>query len=374
MLHAHENQICTRCIMDTSDPDIEFDANGVCNHCRKAEWLISHVLNDPNREVKLARLIETIKISGRNKQYDCIIGLSGGIDSTYVAYKVKEFGLRPLSVHLDNGWDTDVAIDNIQRTVDQLGIDLYTYVIDWSEYRDMQVAFLKASVPHVEHPNDHAITAILHRVAAKHGVRYIVVGSNISTESYGVKSWSGGQRDWKYIKSIHERFGKVRLKTYPYMSGFDIFKYKYRCRHETISILDYIPYIKEEAMNVLERKIGWTYYGGKHYESLFTKFFQAYILPQKFGIDKRRIHLSALIASGQINREQALKKMEEELYPEDQLREDMNKVINKLGLSKQEFDEIMNLPPRSFWDYPSYENSWWFKYLYPMVRRKSNLQ
>ena len=368
-----EYQICSHCIMDTSDPDIIFDANGVCNHCKEAKKMINSILYDSHREEKLNKLVATIKADGEGKPYDCIIGVSGGVDSTYVAYLVKKLGLRPLAVHLDNGWDTEISVRNIEKTLEKLDIDLFTYVIDWEEFKDLQISFLKASVPHTEHITDHAIHAILHKIAAQKKVKYILIGSNISTESYGVKSWSGGQRDWKYIKNIHKAYGRVPIKTYPYMSGFNIFKNKYLLNQQDISILDYITYIKEDAMGILEKELEWTYYGGKHYESLFTKFFQAYILPNKFGFDKRRIHLSALIASGQITRQQAMVEMEKELYPEAELKEDKIYVLKKLGLSDTEFENIMNLPIKTFWDYPSYENSWWFKWLYPILKRDASI-
>lgn len=355
--------------MDTSDPDIIFDADGVCNHCKEADWRIKNILHDPDKDDKLKQLIAKIKVEGQGKPYDCIIGVSGGLDSTYVAYLVHKLGLRPLAVHLDNGWNTEVSVRNIKKTLECLAIDLFTYEIKWEEFKDLQLSFLRASVPHVEHPTDHAILAILHKVAAMHGIKYILRGSNISTESHSVKSWSGGQRDWKYIKSIHEKFGKVRLKTYPRLSGFQIFYYQKILKHQDISILNYVSYTREEAMKIIETELGWTYYGGKHYESLFTKFFQAYILPVKFGIDKRRMHLSALITTGQITRDQAMNEIQNELYPLDEFNEEKMYVLNKLGLSKLEFKQIMELPPKKFEDYPSYETSWWFKIFYPILRR-----
>lgn len=366
-------QICTRCIMDTSDPEITFDDAGVCNHCKEADRMNHEILNDPHKDDKLNHLVAKIKDEGRSKPYDCIIGVSGGVDSTYVAYLVNKLGLRSLAVHLDNGWNTEISVRNIERTLERLNIDLYTYVIDWDEFRDLQLSFLKASVPHAEHPTDHAIMAILHKVAEEQKVKYILRGSNISTESYGVKTWSGGQRDWKYIKSIHKRFGKVPLKTFPHINGVDLLKNKFFLHHQEVSILDYVTYIKEDAMKVLENELGWTYYGGKHYESLFTKFFQAYILPTKFSFDKRRIHLSALIASGQITRDQALIEMEKELYPDADLKEDQTYVLKKFSLTEEQFKEIMQKPNKTFWDYPSYENSWWFKFMYPVFRRKISL-
>lgn len=366
-----EIQICTRCVMDTTDPDIEFNEEGICNHCIKSESIIKGIqlFNKEVQNEKFNKIIDEIKQAGRNKKYDCIIGVSGGVDSTYVAYIVKKAGLRPLAVHLDNGWNSELSVSNIEKTLKVLDIDLYTEVLDWEEFKDLQLSFLKASVPHCEHPTDHAITAILYKVASMNNVRYIILGSNISTESYGVKSWSGGQRDWKYIKSIQKIFGNVKLKSYPNLSGSKLFFYKYIKGIKTVNILDYVAYVKEDAMRIIQKELGWQYYGGKHYESIYTRFFQTYILPRKFNIDKRKIHLSPLIASGQITREEALEELRKEIYPNNLIQDDKEFVIKKLGLSEKEFDDIMDAPVKSFWDYPSYENSWWFKYLYPLFRR-----
>jgi hypothetical protein len=272
-------------------------------------------------------------------------------------------GLRPLAVHFDNCWDSELAVHNIEKTLKTLHIDLYTSVANWEEFRDLQLAFLRASTPDSEIPTDHAIHAVLNQNALKHGLGYIIIGSNFNTESILPKAWSYGHYDWKYIKNLHRLFGKRPLKTYPKMSYWDLFFFRFIKRVQYINIFDYIDYNREAITEVLTNEINWQNYGGKHYESLYTRFFQAYILPAKFGFDKRRAHLSNLICCGQISREQALEELKQELYPPAQLGEDKNYVIKKFGISREEFEGIMRLPPKSFGDYPSYERSWYFKSL-----------
>lgn len=358
-------RICTRCIMDTTDPDIEFDENGVCNHCREYDKRVKERLRvDEAGQQKLKELVNEIQIRGRNKKYDCIIGVSGGVDSTYVAYLVKKLGLRPLAVHLDNGWDSEVAVRNIEKALKKLGIDLYTYVVDWDEFKDLQLSFLRASVPDAEIPTDYAIRVVLYQVAAKEGIQFIVTGSNVATEGHLPAKWSYGHVDWKYIRSVHKKFGKVRLKTFPHRSllGFlcDIFIK----RITAINILNYAPYVKNDAVRIMERELGWEYYGGKHHESIYTRFLQAYILPRKFGIDKRKTHLSTLICSGQMTREEALEEVKNDPYPTDEMmRNDTGYVLQKLGLNDEELEEIMSLPIKTFKDYPS--NYW----LFPTMRK-----
>jgi len=365
-----EYKMCTRCVMDTTDPDIVFDSNGVCNHCTKALELYKEITSDKSRETKLQALIKEIKNKGVNSKYDCIIGISGGVDSTYVAHIVKELGLRPLAVHLDNGWDSELAVSNVEKVLKGLDIDLFTYVLDWEEFKNFQLSFVKASVPHCEHPTDHAIVAILYRIAKMHNVKYIIYGSNTSTESIAVKSWSGGQLDWKYLKNIQKRFGEVKLKNYPHVSGFGLIYFRKMKKIRTINILDYVDYNKERAMEFLQNKLGWVYYGGKHHESIYTKFFQTYILPHKFNIDKRKTHLSSLICNGELTREEALSELSLEMIPADQVENDKEYVCKKLGISEEQFDIYMNEPVKVFSDYPSYENSWYFKALYPFFRRR----
>jgi N-acetyl sugar amidotransferase len=367
----NDYRICARCIMDTSDPDIRFDENGICNHCIKAERLLKTEPFCLPLEIKQKRFLELaseIKLKAKGKKYDCVIGVSGGGDSTYAAYLVKKAGLNPLAVHLDNGWDSKLAVTNIEKTLKKLGIDLYTYVIDWEEFRDLQLSFLKASTPDSEVPSDHAIVAILYKMASKYGINYILAGTNISTESILPASWSHGHSDWKYIHGLQKRFGTAKLKTFPHFTLLQLFKYIAVRKVKFISILNYVDYVKSDAVKILQEELGWENYGGKHHESIYTHFYQAYILPTKFGFDKRRAHLSSLIMDKQITREQALEEMQKEIYIPEKLNEDQEYVVSKFGITEKEFSEIMNRPPLKFDDYPSYENSWYYKLLFKIYR------
>jgi len=369
-------QICTRCIMDTSDPEISFDDDGVCSHCHYYDGLASaFIWDEVTRKEKLDRLVDRIRVSGRGQDYDCIIGVSGGVDSTYTAYVVKEqLGLRPLAVHMDNGWNSSLAVRNIERTLNRLGIDLYTEVLDWEEFRDLQLAFLRASTPDSEIPSDHAITAVLMREAIRHGVKYIVTGSNFTTEAIMPAAWSQGIRDWKYIKAVQTRFGTRPIRTFPHFTMYEFIAFLTLRRKRLVGILDKVAYDRDEAMRLIQEDLGWVYYGGKHYESVYTRFFQAYILPRKFGADKRRGHLSTLVLSEQMTREVALAEMEQPICPPEQLQEDREFVIKKLGITADEFDRIMALEPKSFWDYPSYTRSTSFKLLRSVYRLPRRLR
>ena len=348
-----EYRICSRCLMDTSDPDIIFDDQGVCNHCHDHDRLMTQkVITGQAGEIYLQNLVAEMKRAGRGKPYDCIIGVSGGVDSTYVAYLVKNVGLRPLAVHMDNGWDSELAVKNIEETLKRLGIDLYTEVLDWEEFKSLQVAFLKSSTPDSEIPSDHAIWAVLGDMADKLKVNYIVSGFNVRTETHLPRAWSQGHFDWKYIRSVFQQFGRGRLKTFPHI-GFVTY-YRRLLTHRRVDILNYIDYNKTQAMKILEQELGWRYYGGKHYESIYTRFYQGYILPVKFGYDKRRSHLSSLICSGEITREDALKELDKPTYQPTMQEEDREYVVKKLGLTDDEFEAILNAPKKTFWDYPSY--------------------
>jgi N-acetyl sugar amidotransferase len=284
-------QICTRCVMDTTDPDITFDKNGVCHHCHDYDLYIKYYTYPAEEGQKiLKQIVQKIKNDGKGKDYDCLIGISGGVDSSFVSHKVVELGLRPLAVHLDNGWDSELAVSNIHKILNKLNIDLYTYVIDWEEFKDLQLAFLKASTPDSEIPSDHAIAAIMYQTADQMGIKYVIPGQNFRTESHAVPAWSRGHYDWKYIENVHKRYGKIPLKTYPHFTVE--YLRKYQSKQLWVYLLDYINYNKQEAMNFLKEHYDWQYYGGKHYESVYTRFFQGYILPVKFGFDKRRMHLS----------------------------------------------------------------------------------
>ena len=345
---------CSRCLMDTSDPDIEFNEFGICNHClRYDQELPKRMFRGLEAEKKLSEIINQIKRNGKNRPYDCIIGVSGGVDSTYVAYLTKELGLRPLAIHFDNGWNSELAVSNIEKTLDKLGIDLYTYVIDWEEFKDLQISFLEASTPDGEIPTDHAIDSLLFREAAKRGIKYVLSGMNFASESIAVKKWAYGHSDWKYIRKIQAKFGRKKLKNYPHYSFFNLFWWTFIKKIKVVAILNYMEYNKKEAMKILEEDLEWVYYGGKHYESVYTRFYQGYILPQKFNIDKRKGHLSDLINSGQITKQEALKELELPIYNEDLLIQDKAFVIKKLGLTNEQFEQIMTEKTKSFEDYPN---------------------
>ena len=363
-----EYQICKKCVMDTSDPEISFDDEGICTHCKSyMETEKKELLKGDRAKALLNELVEKIKKDGRRKKYDCIIGVSGGVDSTYTAYLVKKLGLRCLAVHLDNGWNSELAVKNIENTLKKLGIDLFTYVIDWEEFRDIQVAFLKASTPDSEVPTDHAIVALLHLMAAKYDIKYIILGRNVTTEAVAVRSWSQGHGDWKYIRSVHRIYGEKRIRTFPHYGIMSFLYYRLVKKQSVIPILNYVNYVKEEAMGILQNELGWKYYGGKHYESIYTRFFQAYILPKKFGFDKKRAHLSTLICSVQITREKALEELKRNDYPSELMEADREYVVKKLGMKMSDFDDIMTSPPKTFWDYPSYKKN-------PVFRMKSILE
>lgn len=351
---SNDYRVCTRCLMDTSDPEIVFDEEGVCNHCHDYDRLMDQkVISGEAGGAYLERLVERMKREGRGKPYDCLIGVSGGVDSTYVAYMVKKMGLRPLAVHMDNGWDSELAVKNIEETLKRLGIDLYTEVLDWEEFKDLQVAFLQASTPDSEIPSDHAIWAVLGDMADKLKVGYIVSGFNVRTETHLPRAWSYGHFDWKYIRSVYRQYRQGRrLKSFPHIGFFTY--YRRLLTQRRVDILNYIDYDKNEAMGILENELGWRYYGGKHHQSIYTRFYQGYILPHKFGYDKRRCHLSSLVCSGEITREVALEELEKPAYAPATQEEDREYVIKKLGLTENEFVTIMKAPIKTFWDYPSY--------------------
>jgi N-acetyl sugar amidotransferase len=341
--------------MDETDPTIVFDAAGICNHCHDYDRLVARVLREGSAgQRELEKIADAIRTAGRGKSYDCLIGLSGGVDSSYVAYKVKELGLRPLAVHVDNGWDSEIAVRNIEHIVQRLGIDLKTEVLDWDEFRDLQLAFLRASTPDSDIPADHAILATMYHTAREIGTRYIIWGSNAKTETHLPHFWSTGHTDWRYIRTLYRRFGSQgrRLRTFPRLTYLDL-RRLYRSMHN-VNILDYLDYSKPDAIALLEEKLGWRSYGGKHCENTYTKFYQGYILPRKFGYDKRKVHYSSAICSGQMSRARALELLAEEPYPVDEQRKDREYVVKKLGVDPAEFDEIMRRAPKSFSDYPSY--------------------
>jgi N-acetyl sugar amidotransferase len=345
--------------MDTTDPLIVFDENGFCNHCTSALEKLKAVSFNTNEERLLAleTIVNKIKASGKNNKYDCIIGLSGGVDSSYLAYIVKELGLRPLAVHVDNGWNSELAVKNIENIINKLNIDLHTHVINWEEFKSLQIAFLKASVIDLEMLSDNAIVIGIFNLAKKFKIKYFIDGTNIVSESIMPSSWFYVPKyDSLNIKAIYKRFGSgMTLKTFPLLNLKEYIEYRYFKKGESVALLNYISYHKTEAISILEEKLGWRNYGGKHYESKITHFYQAFILPFKFKVDKRRAHLSSLICSNQITRIEALYELEKELYDPKKFEEDKEYFIKKLNFTLDEFDKIISSPVKQHHDYPSYQ-------------------
>ena len=337
-----EYQICTKCVMDTTDTEIVFDEDGVCNHCYDYIEQKKKLITDPvQREKALQEVIQKVKEAGKGKQYDCIVGISGGVDSSYVAYLSKKWGLKALLVHLDNGWNSELAVKNVENIVKYTGFDLYTLVINWEEFKDLQRAFFKSDVIDLELLSDHAIFATVYKLTRKYGIKYLLSGENFDTEAIMPRSWNWRKSDARNIKEIHKIYGTKKLKTFPFMGTIKRTIYQYSGVAQSISILNYLEYNKEQVMSILESEIGWKYYGGKHYESIFTRFYQGYILPKKFFIDKRRAHFSTLINSGQMKREEALSQLTYEPYCIKLQQEDFELVCKKLDLTELEMKEYI---------------------------------
>lgn len=356
-MNNKEYQICSSCVMDTSDPDIHFDDKGVCNHCLIFDSVVKYLWKPTEAgKNQLDEIILKIKEESKYKEYDCVIGLSGGIDSSYLAYMLKtEYPeLRMLAIHIDGGWNSELAVHNIENLVKVLDIDLYTAVINWEEMKDLQLAYFRSQLANQDVPQDHAFFATLYSVANEHNIKYFLSGGNLATESILPSAWGYDAMDATQLKAVHKKFGKIKLKDYTTVSFFKKFiYYPYFMRFKIIRPLDYWPYNKDEAKKIISEKINWRDYGGKHHESRFTKFFQAHWLPEKFGYDKRRAHLSSLIVAGQMTRDEALKELAVPVYNENELKEDKEFLAKKMGLSLDEFNEIMTQPNKSFLDYPS---------------------
>lgn len=358
-LYKRECQVCTNCVMDTTDSKITFDEDGVCDHCRTYYQDIEPVWNyGKGREEELNKTVEKIKEQGRGKDFDCIIGMSGGIDSSYLTYlAVEELGLRPLVFHVDAGWNSQLAVNNIEVLVDQLDIDLYTEVINWEEMRDLQLSFFKSGVPHIDTPQDHAFFATMYQFANEYDVKYILTGANYSTECVrNPKEWMYYQSDSIQLKDIHKKHGNKKLYDFPltnilwhkiylpYFKGIEVFK-----------PLDYMPYKKKNAISLLKNKFGWQEYPRKHFESRFTRFYESYWLPEKFGYDTRKVQYASLILTDQMTREEALEKLEEPPYDEEEVKHDIEYVANKLRISTDELMSYMHGPHRTYEDYKNME-------------------
>lgn len=339
-------QVCTRTVMDTTDPDITFDANGICNYWHEFQAFKATLPGPEARERLLNSALARIKAAGKGKPYDCIIGLSGGVDSSYLAYLAKKWGLRPLAVHFDNGWNSELAVDNIERLVTKLGYELETFVMDWDEFRDLQRAYFKASVIDLEIPTDHMIFGALHKIAARRGIKFILSGHNSATEWLLPRAWYYKKFDLTNIMAIHRAFGELPMRKLPALGVWHQAYYHHVTRIRSEQLLDLIDYQKADAKSFLINELGWRDYGGKHYESIFTRFYQGYILPRKFDIDKRKAHLSNLILSGQMTREEALRELQQPTYDEELQQVDKTYVAKKLGFEAKEFEALLTQPNR----------------------------
>lgn len=368
-MNKHNYQICSRCVMDISDPAISFDNKGVCTHCKLFESVTSKQWY-PNEKGRLLleEIIERIKKDGKKDEYDCIIGLSGGIDSSYLALTIKDMGLRPLVVHVDAGWNSELAVYNIEQVVKHCNYDLHTHVMDWEEIRDLQLAYLKAGIANQDVVQDHAFFASLYHFAVKNGIKYIINGGNITTECVFPQSWHHAAMDAINLKAIHKKWGERKLKQYKTISIFQLyFYYPMIYRMKVVLPLNYMQYNKLLALEYLKKKIGYKEYGYKHNESVFTKFFQNYYLPVKFGYDKRRPHLSSMILTGQITRKQALEELSKPLYDTKELKEDIAYVAKKLRITDEELRRLMDSPNQSYNDYQNWD------FWYSIIKKAQSL-
>jgi len=353
-------QICTNCVMDTSDSKIIFDEKGVCDHCNdfKLNVLPNWHTGEKGKQ-DLVAYVEKIKKDGIGRDFDCILGLSGGVDSSYMLHlAVKEFGLRPLVFHVDGGWNSELAVHNIQVMIDKLGLDLYTEVINWEEMKDFQLAFFKSGVPHCDIPQDHAFIATLYNFANKYNIKYILNGGNLSTECVrNPMEWLYYGTDMPQIHDIMKRFSTVEMKTYPFSS---IFKHKIYLRYfkglQVVKLLNYRPYIKEDALRMLEKEYNWKPYPQKHFESRFTKFFEGYWLPERFGFDTRRVQYSSLILTGQMTRENALEKLKCKAYDPNKIDDEFNYIATKLGITSDELEGYFTMPKKFYYDYKNQQS------------------
>jgi N-acetyl sugar amidotransferase len=359
-VHKSDFRVCLSCVMDASDSRITFDGQGVCDHCRdfhahvKPNW---HT--DERGRLELQAIVGRIKTAGKRHDFDCLLGLSGGVDSSYMLHlAVKEFGLRPLVFHVDGGWNSELAVHNIHVLIEKLGLDLFTEVINWEEMRDFQLAFFKSGVPHIDIPQDHAFIATLYNFAEKHRIKYILNGGNIATECVrNPMEWLYYGTDMAQIRDIRRRFGTSKMETYPFSS---VLKHKFYLRYvrgvQVVKLLNYRPYVKSAALELLSREYGWKPYPQKHFESRFTKFYEGYWLPERFGFDTRRVQFSSLILTGQMSRDEALKRLESPAYDPATIEQEFNYIATKLGIPPEELRHYLTMPKKFYWDYQNRES------------------
>ena len=354
------NQICTNCVMDTTDSKITFDDKGVCDHCNTYYTdILPKWHTDERGDIALKDIVKKIKKEGKGKDFDCLMGMSGGIDSSYLLYiMVKKYGLRPLVFHVDAGWNSQIAVNNIERIVDGLGLDLYTEVINWEEMKDLQLAFFKSGVSHIDTPQDHSFFATMYKFASKHNIKHILTGGNYSTECVrNPLEWMYYQSDSIQLRDIYKKHGTGKLKDYPVSN---ILWHKvylpYVKKIKLIRPLDFFPYNKDEAMKTLVDKFGYQKYPQKHFESRFTRFYESYWLQKKFGFDTRKVQYSSLILTNQMTRDEALEKLKSPAYDPETIHQDFEYIATKLGISVEELKSYMDAPNKTYKDYKSQEN------------------
>ena len=360
-------RICSHCVLDTSDPHITFDENGVCDQCRDYKNNIAPALDWEKKKSEFDEIVTKIKEDGKGRDFDCLLGMSGGVDSSYMLHlAVKELGLRPLVFHVDGGWNSELAVNNIQVMIDKLGLDLYTEVINWEEMKAFQLALFKSGIPSLDIAQDHAFIGTLYKFAETYKIKYILNGYNLSSEfcSYPLKYYYYGT-DMRYIKDILGRYCDNPMKTYPFDSVFHHkFWLKYVKGVKLVQLLTYFPYSKDDAKVLLEKEYGWKPYPQKHFESRFTKFFEGYWLPERFGFDPRRVQFSSLILAGQMSREEALKELETKAYDPETIKDHFKYIATKLGISVEELQGYFEMSKKYYWDYKNSEK---------MLRRLSSL-
>ena len=351
-------QVCTRCVMDTTDPEIYFTSEGVCNHCLHFDEVTAkRWFPCEEGKEKLSRIFERVKREGKNSEYDCIIGLSGGLDSSYLAVILKDYGLRPLVVHVDAGWNSELAVHNIEQVVKYCNYDLHTHVMEWQEVKDLQLAYMKAGVANQDVVQDHAFFTSLYDFAVKNKIKYVISGGNIATESVFPRAWHHDAMDGINLAAIHKKYGNGKLNNYKLISFFDYyFYYPFVKGMTVVRPLNYMPFNKDLALSFLKEAVGYKEYGGKHGESRFTRFFQNYYLPTKFDMDKRKPHLSSQILSGALSRDEALSELQKPLYDDAELVEDKAYIAKKLGLTVGELENLVSSEGHSYTDYPNWDS------------------
>ena len=361
-----KTQICKKGVWDTTVPGIQFDNNGVSNYCKLYNRLEEAYPRGEKGSKEWNGIVEAIKKEGKNKRYDCVIGVSGGTDSSYLLYLAREQGLNPLAANLDNGWNSDISVKNIKKVTSALDIDLETYVIDYKEINDLLKAYMHASLPWIDIPSDLAIKAILYKIASKIGVRYILRGNDFRSEGTQPREWTYG--DGRQLRYIHRKFGTVKLKTFPNYTLSSLIYFGLIKKIKSIYPYYYINYNKKTAQDFLENEFGWEYYGGHHYENIFTKFAIQYWLFEKFHIDKRKITFSAQILSGMKDRNEALEELKVPPYDKAAVENEIQYILKKLDLSSDEFTTMMMSENKSYTDYPSN-----YKFIQKMARFSNSI-